>query len=108
MAVLMGSVPPGLTFQDLVGGPTPRASLTSEHGRGTRAASRDWLMRIHLPDGVVREMTPTQYREFLVSYRFTRGTGSNAVARAAFVRPSRMAPGDQQGPRGRRRPLERE
>ena len=80
MAVLMGSVPPGLTFQDLVGGPTPRASLTSEHGRGTRAASRDRLMRIHLPDGVVREMTLTQYREFLVSYRFTRGTGSDAVA----------------------------
>ncbi len=79
MAVLMGSVPPGLTFQDLVGGRSPRASLTSEHGRRTRAASRDRLMRIHLPDGVVREMTLTQYREFLVSYRFTRGTGSDAV-----------------------------
>jgi hypothetical protein len=32
-------------------------------------------MRIYLPDGAVREMTLTEYREFLVSYRFTDAAG---------------------------------
>ncbi len=86
MAVLMGSVPPGLTFQDLVGGPAPRASAAPEHGRGRRPAPRDQLMRVHLPDGVVRKMTLTQCQEFLVRYRFTHGTGDNVVAEGSGLR----------------------
>jgi hypothetical protein len=31
-------------------------------------------MRIHLPDGVVRQMTLTQYREFLLSYSIQHNT----------------------------------
>jgi hypothetical protein len=79
MAVLMGSVPPGLTFQDLVGGPAPHASTTPEHSGSDSATQQDQLMRINLPNDVVRETTSTQYREFLVSYRFVQATGDAVV-----------------------------
>ncbi len=36
-------------------------------------------MRVYLPDGVVREMTLTDYQEFLVSYRITDTAEGPAV-----------------------------
>ncbi len=78
MAVLMGSVPAGLTFQDLVGGPAPRASDTPNRGQSDRAAPRDRLMRIRVPDGVVQDMTLLQHREFLATYRFCHAAGDMA------------------------------
>jgi hypothetical protein len=69
MAVLMGSVPLGLPFQDLVGGPMPRTSAP-ERTSGDTATSCDRLMRIHLPDGVAQELTLTRRSEFLCSYHF--------------------------------------
>ena len=75
MAVLMGSVPAGLTFQDLVGGSAPRASATPSRGQSDRAAPRDRLMRIRVPDGVVQDMTLPQHRGFSATYCFTHVSG---------------------------------
>ncbi len=77
MAVLMGSVPAGLTFQDLVS-PAPRASDTPNRGQSDRARPRDRLMRLRVPDDVVQEMTVPQYQEFLVTYRFCHAAGDMA------------------------------
>ncbi len=68
MAVLMGSVPAGLTFQDLIGGPAPRASSTPKRGQSDRAAPRDRLMRIRVPDGVAQETTLPRHQEFSATY----------------------------------------
>ena len=77
MAILIDSLPPGLTFQDLVGGsitdtplscctPAPQErNSTPDHRAGERR------LRIYLPEAAMREMTLTEYREFLVSYRIT-------------------------------------
>ena len=74
MATLIGSVPPGFTFQDLVGSLMTDASLPhsvpakrTAHSTG-RQLSGDSRMRIYLPDGAMREMTLTEYQDFLVSY----------------------------------------
>jgi hypothetical protein len=77
MAVLIGSVPSGFTFHDLVGGPMintpPRcpASGQQDDGSAPGQLTRESRMRIYLPDGAVREMTLTEYQEFLVSYRIS-------------------------------------
>ena len=75
MATLIGSVPPGFTFQDLVGSLMTDASLphSAPAKRTVRSTGRqltsDSRMRIYLPDGAMREMTLTEYQDFLVSYR---------------------------------------
>ena len=81
MAVLMGSVPAGLTFQDLVGGSAPRASATP----GEKALPRDRLMRIRVPDGVAQDMTLPQHQEFSATYCFTHASreGAEDVSEAA-------------------------
>jgi hypothetical protein len=90
MAVLIGAVPPGFTFHDLVGGPMistpPRCSTSGEQGTDSTSGqlTRESRMRIYLPDGAVREMTLTEYQEFLVSYRIS--DLSQAVADAADCR----------------------
>ncbi len=78
MAILMGSVPPNFTFQDLVGGsmtdaPPSRSASAEQQDRNStlEQPTRERPLRIYLPEGVVREMTLTEYREFLVSYRMT-------------------------------------
>jgi hypothetical protein len=77
MGVLIGSVPSGFTFRDLVGSPMvntpPRhsASRKQDDGNTSGCLTRESRMRIYLPDGAVREMTLTEYREFLVSYRMS-------------------------------------
>ena len=74
MATLIGAAPPGLTFQDLVGGTRAgrQASLSplSERNDATPqdGPSRRQLMRIYLPAGVVRMMALTRRQEFLLSY----------------------------------------
>ena len=85
MAVLMGSVPAGLTFQDLVGGSAPCASATPNCGQSDRAAPRDRLMRIRVPNGVVQEMTLPQHQELLATYRFSHAAGDVAegISKAA-------------------------
>ncbi len=64
MAALIGTVPPGLTFQDLVGVTTTRKVAGSQLPREQSPTA----MRIYLPDGVVRVMALTSRQEFLVSY----------------------------------------
>ncbi len=78
MATLMGSVPPNFTFQDLVGGamtdtPPSRSAPAEQQDRNStlEQPTRERPLRIYLPEGAVREMTLTEYREFLVSYRIT-------------------------------------
>ena len=78
MATLIGAVPPNFTFQDLVGGPVtdtpPSRSAPAEQqdcNSTLEQPTRERPLRIHLPEGVVREMTLTEDREFLVSYRIT-------------------------------------
>ena len=75
MATLIGPVPPGLTFQDLVGGtragkqaspsPLPERSDATTHQDGP---TRNQLMRIYLPAGVMRTMALTRHQELLLSY----------------------------------------
>jgi hypothetical protein len=90
MAVLIGSVPSGFTFRDLVGGPMintpPRHSASGKQDDGNTSGclTRESRMRIYLPDGAVREMTLTEYQEFLVSYRVS--DLSQAVADTADCR----------------------
>ena len=90
MAVLIGSVRSGFTFHDLVGGPMintpPRhsASRKQDDGNTSGCLTRERRMRIYLPDGAVREMTLTEYQEFLVSYRIS--DLSQAVANASSSR----------------------
>jgi hypothetical protein len=85
MAVLMGSVPAGLTFQDLVGEPAPRVSATPECAHAASALSRDRLMRIGVPDSVVQETALPQHQEFLATYRFSHvsGDGAEDISKAA-------------------------
>jgi hypothetical protein len=85
MAVLMGSVPAGLTFQDLVGGPAPRTSDTPNRDQSDRAAPRDRLMRIRVPDGVVQDMPLPQHQEFSATYCFTHASrdGVEDISEAA-------------------------
>ena len=74
MATLIGPAPPDLTFQDLVGetrsarhanrSPPPYPSSAAAQA----CASRNRLMRIYLPEGVVRVMALTRHQEFLLSY----------------------------------------
>ena len=74
MATLIGPAPPGLTFPALVGDTRAgrQASLTPLSERSDAAAqdapSRDQLMRIYLPAGVMRTMALTRHQEFLLSY----------------------------------------
>lgn len=74
MATLIGPAPPGLTFQDLVGGTKAgrQASLSPLPERDEATApdgpTRNRLMRISLPAGVVRVMALTRHQEFLLSY----------------------------------------
>ena len=74
MAVLIGPAPPGLTYQDLVGGTRvgKQASLSPLPERNDATApdapTRDQLMRIYLPAGVVRTMALTRHQGFLLSY----------------------------------------
>ncbi len=80
MATLIGPVPPGLTFQDLVGGTgtrTPSSLLPSpEQDSATPQdrSARDQLMRISLPEGAVHVMTLTRHDEFLLSYSIQHNT----------------------------------
>ncbi len=75
MATLIGPVPPGLTFQDLVGGPMTRTPPSrSVPALQDRKSTPDQpacerRLRIYLPEGAVREMTLTESQGFLVSYR---------------------------------------
>ncbi len=64
MAALIGTVPPGLTFQDLVGVTTPRRVAGSQPPREQSSTT----MHIYLPNGVVRMMALRSRQEFLVSY----------------------------------------
>lgn len=90
MAVLIGAVPPGFTFHDLVGGPMintpPRSSAFGEQGANSTSGqlTRERRMRIYLPDGAMKEMTLTEYQEFLVSYHIS--DLSQAVANASSSR----------------------
>ncbi len=74
MATLMGPVPPGLTFQDLVGGTTagtqegPSPLPERNDATAPDGPTRNRLMRIYLPAGVVRVMALTRHQEFLFSY----------------------------------------
>ncbi len=74
MATLIGPAPPGLTFQDLVGGTRAgrQANLSPLPERNDATApdgpTRNRLMRIYLPAGVVRVMALTRHQEFLLSY----------------------------------------
>ena len=62
MATLIGTVPSGLTFQDLVGGTTAGTQegpspLPERNDAATQdGPTRNRLMRIYLPAGVVRTM----------------------------------------------------
>ena len=74
MATLLALIPPGLTFQNLVG-PTMTKPLSDQACRAeegeTSAATNsrhDQAMRIYLPHGEVRLMRLTEYQEFLQSY----------------------------------------
>ncbi len=75
MAIVIGSVPPGLILQDLVGGPMTRKPtsllppLQDQDAKTHAPTDRDKLMRIYLPEGTVRVMTLTEYQDFLASYR---------------------------------------
>ena len=64
MATLIGTVPPGLTFQDLVGDMTPRKVAASQPPREQSPTA----MRIYLPESMVRLMVLTRRQEFLVAY----------------------------------------
>ncbi len=64
MATLIGMVPPGLTFQDLVGVTTTRKVAGSQLPREQSPTA----MRIYLPESMVRLMVLTRREEFLVSY----------------------------------------
>ncbi len=64
MATLIGTVPPGLTFQDLVGVTTPRKVVGSQPPREQSPTA----IRIYLPESIVRMMVLTRHQEFLVSY----------------------------------------
>ena len=64
MATLIGTVPPGLTFQDLVGVTTTRKEVVSQPPREQSPTA----MRIYLPESMVRLMMLTSCQEFLVSY----------------------------------------
>ncbi len=74
MATLIGPAPPGLTFPALVGDTRAgrQASLSPLPERNDAAAqdgpTRNQLMRIYLPAGVVRVMALTRHQEFLLSY----------------------------------------
>ncbi len=74
MATLIGPAPPGLTFQDLVGGTTAgtqegRSPLPERNdATAPDGPTRNRLMRIYLPAGVVRVMALTRHQEFLLSY----------------------------------------
>ncbi len=80
MATLIGPVPPGLTFQDLVGGTgtrTPSSLLPlpeQDRANPQDRPARDQLMRISLPEGVVRVMALTRHDEFLLSYSIQDNT----------------------------------
>ena len=85
MATLIGPAPPGLTFQDLVGGTRAgrQASLSPLPERSDAAAqdgpSRDQLMRIYLPAGVMRTMALTRHQEFQLSYSIQDNTPAAEV-----------------------------
>ncbi len=74
VATLIGPVPPGLTFQDLVGGTGTRTPsslfppLKQDSATSQDRPARDQLMCICLPEGVVRVMALTRHDEFLLSY----------------------------------------
>ena len=80
MATLIGPVPPGLTFQDLVGGTgtrTPSSLLPPPEQNSATPQdhpARDQLMRISLPEGVVWVMALTRHDEFLLSYSIQDNT----------------------------------
>ncbi len=84
MATLIGPVPPGLTFQDLVGGTKAGRQVNSLPAREqdattTQDPARDQLMRIYLPEGVVRVMALTRGNEFLLSYSIQDNTPAAEV-----------------------------
>ena len=64
MATLIGTVPPGLTFQDLVGVTAARGVASSQPPREQGPIA----MRIYLPESMERLMVLTSRQEFLVSY----------------------------------------
>ena len=73
MATLLALIPPGLTFQDLVG-PTltkPDQACAADESETSATANlgHGQAMRIYLPHGEVRSMRLTEYQEFLQSYR---------------------------------------
>ena len=86
MTTLIDPAPPGLTFQDLVGETRSarHANRSSPPDRDSAAAqacpSQNRLMRIYLPEGVVRVMALTRHQEFLLSYSIQ---DNNQAARAA-------------------------
>ncbi len=87
MATLIGTVPPGLTFQDLVGGTGTRkpSSLLPPPDQDS-ATSQDRPTRnplIYLPAGVMRVMAPTRHDEFLLSYSIQDNTAVVDVQGAA-------------------------
>ena len=86
MATLIGPAPPGLTFQDLVGGTRAgrqaRLSPLPERNDATApdGPTRDQLMRIYLPAGVVRTMELTRHQKFLLSYSIQDNRPATDVA----------------------------
>ncbi len=85
MATLIGAAPPGLTFQDLVGGSRAGRQANSspaqvQDATTPQAPARDHLMRIYLPEGVVRVMALTRRDEFLLSYSLQDNGHAGAVA----------------------------
>ena len=85
MAILIGTVPSGLTFQDLVGSTRAgkQASVSPLPERPDAATQdspiRDQLMRIYLPAGAVRTMALTRHQEFLLSYSIQDNTPAAEV-----------------------------
>ncbi len=77
MATLLAEFLPDISFQELVGLPMPADHCSERRSAECKATEAEGInrcdapMRIHLPDGAVREMTLAQYREFLVSYQIT-------------------------------------
>ncbi len=69
MATLLALIPPGLTFQDLVGPTMTKPSSDQGETSTAESVGHDRAMRIYLPHGEVRVMRLTECQEFLQSYR---------------------------------------
>ncbi len=59
--------------------PSSSAPAEQEQDSGQGQTTKDRRMRIHLPDGAIRQMTLAEYQEFLVTYRITTVTPEEPV-----------------------------